>query len=457
MKRPFQLGPRGLALLWLALWCGQAAGQTAWIKTLYSFPVNNATIPATCPDGANPQAGLTLGPDGNFYGTTGRGGTGGGTMFRVTTAGLLTTLAYFDGANGANPYDLTLGTNGHFYGSTASGTIFQVTTGGLLTTIASLSGTNGSSPAAGLTLGSDGNFYGTASKGGFNNNGTVFRVTADGVLTSLARFNFTNGQWPYAALAEGRDGAFYGTTHTGGTSGPTIPNYGTVFRVTTNGALTVLAVFGNTNGAYAYSGLTLGSDGVFYGATQCGGVGRGNLFKITTNGVITSLVTFNGTNGAAPSANLTLGRDGNFYGTTAGGGAGDKGEVFKLTTKGVMTILASFSGSNGQTPNRLTLGDDGNFYGTTMYGGASGYGTVFTLVFPLQFLPATSHPPVTGAGFQARLIGPPNTSAIIEASADLKNWTPVSTNTLPPVDAGGLLLSLPPGEGQQFYRARPAP
>ena len=76
MKRPFQLGPRGLALLWLALWCGQAAGQTAWIKTLYSFPVNNATIPATCPDGANPQAGLTLGPDGNFYGTTGRGGTG---------------------------------------------------------------------------------------------------------------------------------------------------------------------------------------------------------------------------------------------------------------------------------------------------------------------------------------------------------------------------------------------
>src|ERR1039458_5015543 len=64
------------------------------VQTLYSF---NGT------DGANPAAALTLGNDGNFYGTTEDGGSNGvGTVFKVTTNGTLTTLVSFNnsGANG---------------------------------------------------------------------------------------------------------------------------------------------------------------------------------------------------------------------------------------------------------------------------------------------------------------------------------------------------------------------
>src|ERR1039458_4794738 len=147
-------------------------GQT--LQTLCSFRGAN---------GANPYAGLTLGNDGSFYGTTAYGGSGSGTVFQVTTNGTLTTLVAFSGGNGANPYaGLTLGSDGNFYGTTETGgsggygTVFQVTTNGTLTTLVAFSGGNGRNPYAGLTLGSDGNFYGTTEAGGSSGNGTVFRL-----------------------------------------------------------------------------------------------------------------------------------------------------------------------------------------------------------------------------------------------------------------------------------------
>jgi uncharacterized repeat protein (TIGR03803 family) len=51
--------------------------------------------------GKQPEAGLAQGSDGNFYGTTfGGGATDQGTVFKMTPAGVLTTLAEFTG-NGA--------------------------------------------------------------------------------------------------------------------------------------------------------------------------------------------------------------------------------------------------------------------------------------------------------------------------------------------------------------------
>ena len=67
-----------------------------------------------------------------------------GTVFKVTTNGTLTTLVSFNGTNGANPYAaLTLGNDGNFYGTTSEGgssgygTVFKVTTNGTLTTLVS--------------------------------------------------------------------------------------------------------------------------------------------------------------------------------------------------------------------------------------------------------------------------------------------------------------------------------
>jgi uncharacterized repeat protein (TIGR03803 family) len=80
-------------------------------------------------NGAQPYGTLTPGPDGNFYGTTYAGGNGDpnngygyGTIFKVTTNGTLTTLASFNSTNGASPWaGLTLGPDGNFYGTTYAG------------------------------------------------------------------------------------------------------------------------------------------------------------------------------------------------------------------------------------------------------------------------------------------------------------------------------------------------
>ena len=111
-----------------------------------------------------------LGPDGNFYGTTYEGGSSGyGTVFKVTTNGVLTSLVSFNNnlTNGAYPVaGLVLGPDGSFYGTTSkgygNGSVFKVTTNGTLTTLNFFNYADGSSLDAGLTLGNDGNFYGTA-------------------------------------------------------------------------------------------------------------------------------------------------------------------------------------------------------------------------------------------------------------------------------------------------------
>ncbi len=379
------------------------------IQTICSF--NNSL---------NPN-GLTLGNDGNFYGTTFYGGTtnstfsdGMGTVFQVTTNGTLSTLASFNFTNGALPSGLlTLGNGGSFYGTTilggisnamyypyGLGTVFQVTTNGTLTTLASFNPTEGAYPN-GVTLGNDGNFYGTTESGGSTTSGiidgwgTVFQVTTNGTLTALTSFNSTNGATPNSRLTLGNDGNFYGATLSGGYYG-----MGTFFQVMTNGTLTKLASFNSTDEPDAT--LTLGNDGNFYGTTEKGGItdseypeGMGTVFQATTNGTLTTLASFNFTNEAYPSG-LTLGNDGNFYGTTSEGGITNSaypqgmGTVFQVTTNGTLTTLASFNFTNGANPySALALGNDGSFYGITSEGGITnstypqGAGTIFRLVLSL--------------------------------------------------------------------------
>jgi uncharacterized repeat protein (TIGR03803 family) len=299
-------------------------------EPLYGFQV---LVSFNGTDGSFPFAGLVLGSDGNFYGTTYNGGASAfGTAFKMTPAGVLTTLVSFNNTNGSNPVGgLVQGTNGNFYGTTLFGgtkgwgTVFSMTPAGVLTTLVSFNGTNGRNPYTGLAQGSDGNFYGTTyfspGNGGFNGPGTVFSMTPAGVLTTLVSFNNTNGSSPqYAALVQGTNGNLYGTTPYdtipyGG------PGNGTVFSMTSAGLLTTLTVFNSTDGANPYAGLVQGTDGNFYGTTSNGGTNdNGTVFSMTSTGVLTTLVSFNGTNGSNPYAGLLQASDGNFYGTTLSGG-----------------------------------------------------------------------------------------------------------------------------------------
>jgi uncharacterized repeat protein (TIGR03803 family) len=100
------------------------------LTTIYSFCAE-----ADCADGFNPTGGLIVGSEGGLYGTTQGGGTGNGTIFKITPAGALTTLYSFQDADGASPSPLMQDTDGNFYGSLAVagpqklGKIFRFSTG----------------------------------------------------------------------------------------------------------------------------------------------------------------------------------------------------------------------------------------------------------------------------------------------------------------------------------------
>ena len=396
-------------------------------EVLYAFQAGS-----TNSNGAYPQAGLVLGRDGHFYGTTEGGGSNGdGTVFKVTRDGVLTTLVSFNGANGSRPQaELLLSRDGSFYGTTiaggssGNGTVFQVTTSGALTSLVSFSGANGSYPQSALVLGSDGDLYGTTAFGGSSGfAGTVFRVTTNGILTSLFSFTGDDGRHPSAGLVLDRDGNLFGTTPS------------TVFRVTTSGVLTTLVTFSGPNGSDQSGELWLNSDGNFYGTTYHGGSsGIGTVFKITTNGTLATLVSFGAFGaGSLPVAGLVVGGDGNFYGTTAAGGSGGgllgSGTVFKVTPNGVLTSLVSFNGTNGRGPNKLVLGPDGNLYGTTVSGGPGGGGTIFRLVIS-AFTRVARQP---GGSVLLTGNGPTNGAYSLWASTDLSlpvaSWTLLTSHS----------------------------
>jgi uncharacterized repeat protein (TIGR03803 family) len=390
-----------MRLLWPAVLALPAFGSQAGavFTSLHSFQGYS--------NGLNPYAGLVQGSDGNFYGTTESGGTYVvGTVFKISTNGALTSLYSFTGdSDGANPdAALVQGSDGNFYGTTYSGgtnggygTVFKISTNGALTSLYSFTGgSDGANPYAGLVQGSDGNFYGTT-YGSMNRPGSVFKISTNGVLTSL--YSFTGGRdgaYPAAGLVQGSDGNFYGTTYSGGTNG----GYGTVFKISTNGALTSLYSFtGGSDGANPWAGLVQGSDGNFYGTTLSDGAngspgnGYGTVFKISTNGLLTSLYGFTGGNdGAFPQAGLVQGSDGNLYGTTSRSGTYSScGTVFQITINGALTTLHVFGGgSDGANPLAgLVHGSDGKFYGTTYGGGVGGAGTVFRLTIVPAFRAVT--------------------------------------------------------------------
>jgi uncharacterized repeat protein (TIGR03803 family) len=303
-------------------------------------------------DGSTPLAALIQATNGNFYGTTSYYGGSGvnscGTVFGINPTGKLTMEYNFpgyyapDGCGSVAP--LVQGANGNFYGTTSrggdapwagGGTVFEITPGGKLTTLHSfcLQTENnlcpdGEGPRGALILGSDGNFYGTTStlsSGYSTDGGTVFKITPSGVLTTLYTFcsqnqggSCTDGNGPYAALVQGTDGNFYGTTTSGGIGG------GTVFKITPAGKLTTLYSFCQqiadyqcTDGSTPSAPLVQGSDGNFYGTTVNGGPSNpygytyGTVFKITPTGALTTLHGFEGPDGASPIAGLVQGSDGN--------------------------------------------------------------------------------------------------------------------------------------------------
>ncbi|HXE51472.1 MAG TPA: choice-of-anchor tandem repeat GloVer-containing protein, partial [Tepidisphaeraceae bacterium] len=405
-------------------------------------------------NGADPTAGLTMDAAGNLYGTTQFGGANGdGTVFEIASGtGVLTTLASFNGINGAVPVGgVTLDSAGNLYGTTknggssADGTVFEIAVGsGTLTALASFNGANGANPLAGLTLDSAGNLYGTTYSGGNSRDGTVFEIAAgSGVITTLATFNGANGANPSAGLTLDAAGNLYGTTEFGGSAA-----FGTVFEIPVgSNTVTTLASFGGANGSLPDAAVTLDSAGNLYGTTNVGGGvggGFGTIFEIpAASGVMTTLARFDVANGADPQAALTLGSDGNLYGTTEISDS-SRGTVFEIDkqTAAISTIL-TFNGRNGAFPLAgLTIDANGDLLGTTS-ASATGSGTVFELSPTAAPVAAPISGPDTAVPFQTL---PFNFSATsygpgYQYEIDWGDGSELQTIAAPQISVGGINLN----------------
>ena len=123
---------------------------------------------------------------------------------RIDSAGDLTTLHSFSGQDGAFPVaGLVVGTDGSFYGTTSGGgdpasctnyqtpgcgTLFKIDSTGNFTSLHLFEGTEGATPNAPLIRANDGYFYGTTSRlGGTAQAGTVFRMDSWVLLRCCTR------------------------------------------------------------------------------------------------------------------------------------------------------------------------------------------------------------------------------------------------------------------------------
>jgi len=256
-------------------------GPNSTRKILYSF--------AGGADGNGPFS-LVQDNSGNLYGVTVSGGAYNyGTVFKVDPHGIETVLYSFSGgADGQAPEStLLLDGAGNLYGTTVlggslgGGTVFKIDSAGKESVLYSFSGgTDGARPSNGaMVADAEGNLYGTTSEGGSAGClcGVVFKLDTDGNLHVLHTFTGGDGKYPTGVILDSA-GNLYGTTGAGGKPA----NSGTVFELDPTGKETVLYSFTDgADGAFPEAGLLRDTNGNLYGTTFSGGTyNLGTVFKI---------------------------------------------------------------------------------------------------------------------------------------------------------------------------------
>ena len=345
--------------------------------------------------GTNPDGGVTLGMDGNYYFTTRFGHTGSqdgvggrGAFHKMTAAGVVTILSGAPSGGTSNPLgEFVEHTAGVFFGqgediiSDFNTAFFQLGVSPLsYTVLRAGSKFSEGKPSAGLLRGLDGKYYGGTDRrllsiDPANANASVVLRTP----TSSGDVNGSGFGW---GVTQAADGTLYGVGETGGSA-----NAGVVWKMNVDGSgYAVLHNFGGgAEGQTPRCRLVLHSDGALYGTTQNGGlssdgiIGLGTAFRITTDGTFTKLVNFNGQTGTSPRT-LVAGRNGTLAGITTTGGQAGKGTLFEMTTDGALTVLHHFGGVGGYIPSGpLLLASDGNFYGSNAWGGV-GNGAIYRII-----------------------------------------------------------------------------
>lgn len=337
-------------------------GKSTWKrKVLHEFVGGS--------DGAGPQAGLAIAPDGALYGTTDTGGKG------KCSGGCGTVFELKPGRKSGWQYSVI-----HHFAAVPEGV----------------------RSSAQLVIDRKGRLYGTTRTGGTEDMGTVFRLkkaSSEWAYTVLHSFRGgdDDGQYPVAGVVFGPDGALYGTTQTGGSD---VGAKGVVYRLSQGGGswnTQILHRFGGgTDGEGPIEPVAFDDDGALYGTTPYGGQGAcflfcGTVFRIgDAAGAAQYDVIYrfaHGTDGSFPRAGVTVGPAGIVYGTTSkGGDPASLGTVFQLKRKGGSwkeKVLFRFTGPDGAVPFAgVILDTKGHLFGTTRDGGqpdGEGYGSVYQL------------------------------------------------------------------------------
>jgi uncharacterized repeat protein (TIGR03803 family) len=380
-----------------------------------------------------PTGTLVEGLDGNLYGTTTFGGSGGaGTLYRSDKSGNVTVIFNFpspDGGAYPNP-GLARAADGSFYGTTefggplGGGTVFRITPEGDLTTVASFDGAGPpvAHPVATVTLASDGSLWGTLADGGFDNAGGVFRIPLPDTQVQFLHENGTDvATYPVGVLTQTPDGTLWGRAG-GGSLG-----HGTLFNLS-GGPLRPVLVhdFQGTDGDGPQD-LWAATDGNLYGTTSHQGPnGEGTVFRIDAASLaLTTLHAFGGSDGADPEAGMIQAIDGNFYGTTYAGGALGLGTLFRMDITGGLTTLTGL-GPDPQPSHpvgRLLQGSDANLYAASGGGGSTSGGTVFRSNLSGGLTTLHSFDPQSGDFAQAGLVQADDGNYYGVASSNLTQGT----------------------------------
>jgi uncharacterized repeat protein (TIGR03803 family) len=295
---------------------------------------------------------------------------------------------FASGSDGSAPYGSLALAGSNLYGMTSAGgtnffgTLFEVSTNGTgYARLHIFSGqSDGGQPWGSLTLSPNGStLYGMTSSGGVNS-GTLFSISTNGAVFSV--YDFTaigSGADPIGSVIVSGS-TLYGMTQGGGTN---FPLDGTVYSINTNfngATFSLLHPFGNggdgemPDGDVALGGSTL------YGMSRYGtnSTPLGVVFSVSTNGngfVPIHTFTGNANDGGGPMYGAPIVSGSVLYGMTQNGGAGLVGVVFRMNTDGSgYTNLHSFVGAasgDGATPRGQLILSGGTLYGMTASGGTN--------------------------------------------------------------------------------------
>lgn len=325
--------------------------------------------------------------DGYLYGTTANWGLyNDGTVFKIKTDGsdFVKLLDFQDTVTGAVGQSGLVSDGNYLYGITkyeaafGFGGIYKLKMDGseFYKIYDFPGGSGGSFPEGKLFY--DGEYlFGMSPSGGAYSKGFIYKLNTDGSdFTNIYSFDgLTTGSGPYGALIS--DGTFlYGTTTYGGSI-----NQGTVFKIKKDGTSyqKLFDMLDDPSGSLPYGSLFF--DGTYlYGMTNGGGeFNYGTIFKILTDGTgYEKLYDFDLSNGGQPLGSLIV--DGTtIYGMAELGGANSYGVAFQIETDGSnYTHLIDFNGGDiGSLPFGSLIKVNGALFGMTAEGGANNTGVIF--------------------------------------------------------------------------------